>query len=67
MVTSYLNTYMEIIFGICPPPDKGGQRGRGGRNTYVVSFPMVLQEVKCPMSGCLSVVHSVVQLHEHFM
>ena len=33
----------------------------------MVSLPGVLQEVKCPVPGCLSVAHSAGRLHEHFM
>ena len=33
----------------------------------VVSFPWVLQEVICPVSGCLAVEHSAGRLRDHFM
>ena len=52
------------------PPQKrkvevGG--GGGGGVTYVVSFPPVLNMVRCLVPGCPEVVHSVVRMREHFM
>ena len=49
------------------PIQGGGNKVGGGPTIYVVSFPMVLQEVKCPVSGCTSVAHIGVRLREHFM
>ena len=33
----------------------------------MVSFSRVLQELKCPVTGCLAVAHSVGRHREHFM
>ena len=38
-----------------------------GSSTYVVSLPKFLQEVECPVPGCLEVAHSAVRLQKHFM
>ena len=35
--------------------------------TYVVSFPLVLKTVKCPVIGCPEVARSAGRLREHFM
>ena len=36
-------------------------------DTYMVSFPPVLKMVRCPVSGCPEVAHSVGQMRKHFM
>ena len=41
--------------------------GGGGPVTYVVSFPRVLNTVKCPVIGCLEAVHSVGPIREDFV
>ena len=33
----------------------------------MVSLSRVLQEMKCPVPGCLSVAHSAQRIHKHFM
>ena len=39
--------------------DKGGvDRGRGVKIAYVVSFPRVLNTVRCLVPGCPAVAHS---------
>ena len=43
--------------------DEGG----GEPTTYVVSLPWVLNMVKCPVTGCTAVAHSVGRLRKHFM
>ena len=53
--------------GICFPQTRGVNELGGGPTTYVVSSPKVLQEVRCPVSGCPAVVHSAGILREHFM
>ena len=55
---SYLNTHMAQIHVICVPQIRGVDEVGGGPTTYVVSFPMVLHEVKFPVLGWSSVVHS---------
>ena len=49
------------------PLDEGVKKVGGGPTTYVVYFPRVLQEVKCPVPrcpvpGCPAVSHSERQL-----
>ena len=46
---------------------RGVDEGWVRPTTYVVSFPRVLKLVKCPVPGCLEVVHSAGQLRENFM
>ena len=58
VAVSYLKTHMAQIHAICIPQKRGVDEVGGGQTTYVASFPGVLQEVKCPVLGCLSVAHS---------
>ena len=67
VAASYLKTHMARIHGICVPQTRGFDDVGGDPTTYVVSFPRVLQEVKCLVLGCPAVAHSAVRLHEHFM
>ena len=39
----------------------------GVPTTYVVSFPKVLQEIRCPVSGCPDVTPITGRLREHFI
>ena len=64
---SYLKAHIARSHGICFPQTRGVDEVRAGPNTYVVSFPKVLQEVRYPVPGCPSVAHSAVTLCEHFM
>ena len=41
--------------------------GGGGSTTYVVSLPIILKLVGCPIPGCPSISHSAGQMREHFM
>ena len=41
--------------------------GGGGEETYVVSFPLVLTSVTCPVEGCLARAHNPGSLRKHFM
>ena len=63
----YLKAHMEIIHGIYAPQTRGFDKVGGGPITYVVSFPRVLQTVKCPVPGCTLVAHSAGRLRENFM
>ena len=47
----YLKVHMKRSHGICAPQTRVVDEVRGGPATYVVSFPKVLQEVKCLVSG----------------
>ena len=42
------------------------ERGKGP-STYVVSFPKIIQSVRCPVPGCPARAHSARRLREHFM
>ena len=44
---SYINTHMIQIHTICIPHMRGVNEVGGGPNTYVLSLPRGLQEVKC--------------------
>ena len=41
--------------------------GEGVSVTYVVSFPRLLKMVRCPVTGCPSVFHSMDRMRERFM
>ena len=62
VAASYLKAHMEIIHGIYVSQTRGFNKVGGGLTTYVVSFPRVLQTVKCPVPVCLSVAHSAGRL-----
>ena len=64
---SYFKTHMTKNHGICVPQTRGVDEERGGPTIYVVSFPLVLQEVKFPVLGCPSVAHNTGILRENFM
>ena len=63
----YLKYHMARSCGICVPQTRGVDEVVGGPTTYVVSLPKVIQEVRCPVPGCLAVAHSAGRLSEHFM
>ena len=64
---SYLQTHIAWNHGICVPLKRGLDEVVGGPTTYMVSFPRLLQEVKCPVLGCLVGVHRSGRIREHFM
>ena len=64
---SYLKAHMSTSHGICVPQTRGVNEVGEGTTTYVVSFPKVLQEVRCTVPGCPVVAHSAGRLREHFM
>ena len=67
VAASYLKAHMASSHGICFPHIRGVDEVGGGPTTYVVSFPKVLQEVRCPVPGFPVVAHITVRLREHFM
>ena len=67
VAASYLKAHMMRTHGICVPQMGRVDEVGGGPTTYVVSFPKVLQEVRCPVSGCPEVAHSTGRLRKHFM
>ena len=58
VVAFYLKAHIARCHGICVPQTRGVDEVGGGPTTYVVSFPKVLQEVRCPVPGCPEVAHS---------
>ena len=58
VTSSYLKAHMERVHRICVPKMRGVNVIGGGKKTYMVSFPRVLQEMKCPVSGFLEEAHS---------
>ena len=62
-----LQQYMSIQNGICVPHTRGVDKKGEGLTTYVVSFPRLLQLVRCPVTGCPVVAHSAGRLREHLM
>ena len=67
VAASYVKTHMSRSHGICVHHTRGVDEVGGGPSTYLVSFPRLLQEVKCPVPGCSVEVHSAGRLREHFM
>ena len=64
---SYLKQYMSIHHVICVPHTRGVDEKGEGLTTYVVSFPRVLQSVRCPVLVCPAVCHSAGRLRENLM
>ena len=58
---------MLIQHEICVPQTREVYEKGEGPATYVVSFPRVLQSVRCPVPGFPAVCHSAGRLREHFM
>ena len=52
VVESYLKDHTVISHGICVPQTRRVHEVVGGLTTNMVSFPKVLQEVRCPVPGC---------------
>ena len=48
------------------PPDEGVNEKCEGPITYVVSFPRIIQLVRCPVPGCHVKAHIEGRLREHF-
>ena len=67
VAASYLKAHMAKIHGIFFPQTRVVDEVGGVPTTYVVSFPKVIQEVRCPVPGCPVVSHSAGRLREHFM
>ena len=64
VVASYIRAHMERVHVICVPQMRGVDEVGGGPTTYVVSFPKVLKEVRCPVPGFPAVAHSAGILYE---
>ena len=58
---------MAQVHGICVPQAMGVDKVWLGPTTYVVSFPRLLQTVKCLVPRCPAVVRSVGRIQEHFV
>ena len=55
VAASYLKAHMVRVHGICVPQMRGIDDVGGGPTTYVMSFPKVIKEVRCPVPGCPAV------------
>ena len=64
---SSLKHHMSSQHVICVPHERWVDEKGYGPSTYVVSFPRVLQLVRCPVPGCPVVSHSAVRLRGNFM
>ena len=64
---SYIKAHMARSHGICVPQMRVVDVVWGGPTTYVVSFPNLLQELRCPVPGFPVVAHSAGRLRKHFM
>ena len=58
VASSYIKHHTESLHGICVPQIRGVNEGGEGPRTYVVSFPRILQLVRCPVPGYPAVAHS---------
>ena len=67
MAALSLRHHMERSHRIFIPQTGGVDLGRGVTETYVMSFPRVLNSVACPVDGCLTRAHNLVRLREHFV
>ena len=67
MAASSLCHHMDLNHGIVMPYIQGVNVGRGGLDTYAVSFPQVLKSVVCPMYGCPARDHNLGKIRENFM
>ena len=67
MAASYLKAQIDRSHDICVYQTRGVNEVVGGPSIYVVSFPRVFQEVKCPVPGCPEVAHCARRLRKHFM
>ena len=64
---SYLKTHMARIYYICILRTRGVDELGECPSTYVVSFPIILQEVDFPVPGLPAISHSAGRLQKHFM
>ena len=67
MVVSYLKENIALIHSISAPHTRGVDEVEVVMTNYVISFPRVLQSVKCLVSGYPAVAHSAGRLRENFM
>ena len=63
----YLKQHMTSLHGLCIPQTRGVDKNGEGPPTYVVSFPWILQSVRCLVPGCPAKAYSVGRLLKHFM
>ena len=58
---------MSSQHGICVPQTRGVNEKGEGPTIYVVSFPRLLQVIRCQVPGFTAVSHSAGRMREHFM
>ena len=64
---SSLKQHMPSQHILCVPQTRGVYEKGEGSSTYVVSFPSVLQSVRCPLPRCPAVAHRTGRLRENFV
>ena len=64
---SYLNQHMASLHRLCVPQTRWVDKKGEVPTTYVMSFPHILQPVRCPVLGCPVKVHSAGRLRGNFM
>ena len=67
MSSLYLKHHIGKLHGICVPQTRGVNNVGVLPTTYVVSFPRVIQSVRCSVPGYLAVAHSVGRLRENLV
>ena len=63
---SSLRNYMERTHVILVPQTQGLDVGLRGPDTYLLSFLLLLNSVRCPLNGFLVRAHNPERLREHF-
>ena len=61
-MSSYLKTHIAKRNGICTPERRRVYEVGEGSYAYMVSLPRLIQDVKCPVPGCLGVADSTGRL-----
>ena len=67
MAESSIFHHIEISHGIVLPQIRDVDIGGGGLQTYVVSFPQILNMVEFPVEGCPARENNLARLHENSM
>ena len=67
MAASSIRNHMERSIVVIPPQTQGFDVGGEGPTTYVVSLPIILKSVECPLIVCIKKSHSAGKMLEHFM
>ena len=62
-----MKQHMDRQHGGSVPHTREVDVGWGEPTTYVVSFPLVMKTVKCPVTVCPEVLLSPGRLRDHFM